>query len=112
MFEPGYLSHEIEFRRPDVAVRATEHLRLPASLLEPEVVRNDVLAQDVVGVQAEVARCGTEHHRLLPRWELAQLRHPELDHEPATGQEMARGIAEARDLFGLDEQVGDSSRGI
>jgi hypothetical protein len=35
--EPGQLSHEVEFGRPDVAVRATEQLRLSA-LIEPEVV--------------------------------------------------------------------------
>jgi hypothetical protein len=39
--------------------------------------------------------------------ELAQLRHPELDDEPATGREVASSVAEARDLLGLGEQVGD-----
>lgn len=54
-----------------------------------------------------LAGLGTPDGGLLTWWELAQLGHPELDHEPAAGRQMAGRIAEARDLLGLGEQVGD-----
>ena len=98
--ESGQLGHEIEFRWPDIAVRAAEQPGLPA-LIEPEMVRDDVLAQHVVGVQADAARAGLPGNGLLARRELAQLGHPQLDNEPAPRREMAGGIAEARDLLGL-----------
>ena len=42
-----------------------------------------------------------------PGGSLAQLRHPELDRKPAAGCQVTGGVAEARDLFGLSQQVGD-----
>ena len=102
--EPGQLSHEVKLGRPDVAVRAAGQPSPPA-LIEREVVRYNALTQNVVGVQADVAGLAMPDRGLLPGWQLAQLRYPELDHEAAARCEVAGGIAEARDLLGLGEQV-------
>jgi hypothetical protein len=104
--ESGELGHEVEFGGPDVAVRAAGQPGFPV-LIEPEVVRDDVLAQDVVGVQADVAGAGLPDNGLLAWRELAQLGHPQLDHEPASRREVAGRITETGDLPGLGEQAGD-----
>jgi hypothetical protein len=46
-------------------------------------------------------------HCVLTRWELAQLRHPQLDHEPTAGHEVSGRIAEALNLLRLSLEVGD-----
>src|SRR6516165_214635 len=92
--EPGELGHQIQFRRPDVPVRAAKKLCLRAGA-EGEVVRDDPLAQHVIGVQADVARFGGEDGGLLARWQLAQLWYPQLDDEPAAGRQVPGGVAEA-----------------
>jgi hypothetical protein len=81
-FEPGKLRHQVQFRWPDVTVRAAEQPGLLPGA-EPEVVRDDVLVQDVVGVQGDVAGLGVEDDGLLSRRQLAQLRYLQLDDEPA-----------------------------
>ena len=47
--EPGELRHQVEFSRPDIAVWATEELRLSA-ITEVEMVGDDELLHDVVSV--------------------------------------------------------------
>jgi len=69
-FEAGQLGHEVEFARPDVPVRASVQPSLPR-LVESEVVRHEVLARQVVRVQADVAGLGVEDHGVLARWESA-----------------------------------------
>src|SRR6185369_14679786 len=101
--EAGQLPHEIELGGPDVAMGAA---RYPDSslLIEPDVVRHDVLTQDVVGVESDAVGVGLPDHGLLAWGKLAQLRHPQFDHESAAGGEVA-GVAEAGDLLRLREQV-------
>ena len=105
-FETGELRHQVKFSRPDVAVWAAEELRLLAPA-EMEVMRDDLLPHDVVGVQPDVARLGLPDCGVLSRREFAQLRHPQLDDEPAAGCEVTRRVLKAGDLFGLGQQVGD-----
>src|ERR1700733_14606807 len=104
--EPGELGHQVELSGPDVAVRRAEEPGRRA-VAKPEVVRDDPLAQDIVGVNADVAGLRIAHRARLPRRELAQLRHPQLDHEAAAGPEVTRCVAKAGHLPGLSEQVGD-----
>ena len=85
-------------------LRPSRACRLSSKL---DVVRDDVLAQDVVGVDEQVARLRHLHRGVAVGREPAQVRHPELDHEPPAGLEVPRGVDEARDLLVLGEQVGD-----
>src|ERR1700722_16365356 len=48
------LAHQVELRRPDVAMGAAVDARLP-TIGEGEVMRDQMLAEHVVGVDAEVA---------------------------------------------------------
>ena len=101
-------SWAIRSSRPARCSGAGSRSSLAAPLgVEPEVVRDDLLVQHVVGVQTEVAGLGWQTVAALARRQLAQLGHPELDHEPATGHEVAGGVPEARDLLVLGEQVRD-----
>ena len=101
--ETGELRHQVEFSRPDVAVWAAEELRLLAAA-EMEVMRDDLLLHDVVGVQPDVARLGLPDC-VLSRREFAQLRHPQLDDEPAAGCEVTRRVLKAGDLLGLGSRL-------
>ena len=89
-----------------IAVRAAEQAG-PSPVVEVDMVRHDLLAQHVVGVQADVAGLAVPHRGLLARRKLAELRDPQLDHEAAAGAEVPGGVAEARHLLALGEQVGD-----
>jgi hypothetical protein len=104
--EAGQLSHEVEFGRPDVAARAPGHPRLSA-VIEREVVRHDVLAQNIVDVHADVAGLAIEDHCMLAGRELAQLRHPQLDYEATAGYEVPGRVTEALNLLLLSLEVGD-----
>jgi hypothetical protein len=101
-----YRGHQVQLGRPDVAVRAAEHIGI-AALAEGEVVRDHSLVQHVVGVQADVAGLGPEHRGRLPGRQLAQFGHPQLDHEPATRAQVPGGVAEDRHLPVLGQHVGD-----
>jgi len=105
-FKAGELRHQVEFGRPDVTVRAAHQSGL-APVPELEVVRHEMLAKDVVGVDADVPGFTGEHHGLLTRREFPQFRHPQLDEEPAAGTQVPGGITEAVDLLSLGEQVGE-----
>jgi len=49
-----------------------------------------------------------ERHGHLARWEPPDPRHPQLDHESASRNEVSRRVAEARHLLGLGAQVPDA----
>jgi hypothetical protein len=68
--EPGELGHQVELGRPDVAARAAEETGF-VPVTEPEMMRDDLLVQHVVGVEADVARLALPHGGLLPWRQLA-----------------------------------------
>src|SRR3954464_8974421 len=98
--EVGELRHQVKLGRPDVPVRAAIEPCLLA-VVELEMMRDDLLVQDVVRVQPDVTRLRVPDGGVLSRRELAQLRHPQLDDESAAGCEVSCRVSKASDLFGL-----------
>ncbi len=96
--EPGEMGHQVELSGPDIAVRAAEESGILA-VIELKVVGDDPLPRHTVGVQADVARLRMAHGGLLARRKLAQLRHPQLDHEVAAGCQVTCRVAEAGHLL-------------
>ena len=68
---------------------------------------HDLLPHDIVRLHGDVPRFGAPDGRVLTRRESAQLGHPVLNDEAASGDQVAGGIAEACDLFSLAEQIRD-----
>jgi drug/metabolite transporter (DMT)-like permease len=80
--EAGQLRHEVQLSRPDVAVRAAEHPRLPARA-ELEVVRDHELVHHVVGVQARMYPGRVRGDGRVPsRGQRRSSGDPQLDDEP------------------------------
>jgi hypothetical protein len=71
------------------------------------VVRDEPLVDDVVLVDAPVGRARVEDDVALSRWQAPQVRHADLDDEPAARLEMVRDVAEAGDLGLLRREVHD-----
>lgn len=65
-FEAGQVGQEVELGRPDVAVRAAKEL-CQLAFIESEVVGDNALVQDVVGVQGDVSGLGEPYRGLLTR---------------------------------------------
>src|SRR3954452_9511764 len=80
--EPGELSHQVELRRPDVAVGRAEHSGL-AAIADAEMVRHEVLVEKVDRVDPDTAAFAPQDRALLAARQLAQARHAELHDEAA-----------------------------
>jgi len=72
------------------------------------MVRDDDLVEEVDRVEPDIAGLGGKHRGLLAGRQAPQLGHPELDEKASAGREMARRIAEAFDLLGLGQHVGNA----
>ena len=104
--EAAELSHQIQFGGPDIAVVRAQQARL-ATGAEPEMIGDEMLPQQVIGIDADIVGIGAEDDGILAGRQLAQLRHAQLDHEAAAGLQMTGRIAEAGNLRGLCQQVRD-----
>ena len=85
-------------------MRRVEHRGL--AVLDAVVVRDELLVDEVEGIETDAVVLDTECLGDRPDRQTLQVWHKHLDNEVPARTQMPGGIAEARDLLGLGQEIG------